>query len=78
MPITFYGWHMSGNSKYFLSSLKIQAIFKIDQGGDFHEKLVIYSMSRKECNESLKQCFLKAIMTTSKFVAHADEVTSQL
>ena len=37
-----------------------------------------YSVSRKECNESLKICFLKAIMTTSKFIAHADEVTSQL
>ena len=37
-----------------------------------------YSVSQKECNKSLKVCFLKAVSTTSKFIAHADDVTSQL
>ncbi len=37
-----------------------------------------YSVSRKECNESFKLCLLKATMTTFEFIAHADEVTSQL
>ena len=32
----------------------------------------------KKCNKSLKICLPKAIEATSKTIAHADEVTSQL